>query len=870
MINKTLSEANAEGLAELLSKYTSDPAGVLHAVNNGNYKGLQKISIDSKLLDKIYVGKASPEEKALSDILVLSILRRILPVGEELFSHAQIYSTLRSLPNKKWKLDSIVSKIEKNSTFSDEVATTASLKRVLKDVAATTFKENSDTYKKLAETDPEAAEAFLAEEVQRFMNNKDLISTPTNWIRAGYVNRILRKATGRNIKTVDSVFQNVSPIRLPHVMASYRTMLLYKGILEKAFYIYNPAVRKFVDHLMAKTNMFTPFDALEKADTVARELLKFLTSNLKFDLDGEPLDISAPSDMTYYTSDTTLYGKDAWKQTFLEKLVKIANTEEENAFLNSIELRRDKSGILSAQMVADKVGDEELLEELKTEFERLTINSKELLPGYSGVSFARDLFKYSLMSNSMFFEKTGFSLIFPASWAVAFSEAMTARLNAVIPKNSVSTDINLAILQDKFAVQLLMNNPDLISRAERKPVVTRTVKMSWGNANVYKGVDNVNGQNVYFDLKIPTPYSEHSPRFIKLYNKEVYILKPTLGSNATYYIQLTENRTRAGYDFSLDSLDDSLDLEKLTSLDIPIVGASSLRNGVLTLPYNRFELEAGQKIAIYNRENLAEPKLIISKIENVTTQESEQRLRLSKVEEIPLTKEDKSLQIRKDYAQFISQRTGATLITPTIENYRANALKSNSVVLSNKEGAGYTNLPMLAAINPDSTVEEKEAMLKDLEQLLHSISAPHTNFFIDRDILEPLNSDPKLRRKAADLLHTFTSYTDAMVRTKNESGNIKFDEALKRVEMSVYNLSSQYEITYSETDEHFEITTGGVLNTVTAGDILYAGGETYYYTLDNRDGKITALQFTTPVFLQLPEEHDLTKFLETYTKVMNC
>lgn len=66
-------------------------------------------------------------------------------------------------------------------------------------------------------------------------------------------------------------------------------------------------------------------------------------------------------------------------------------------------------------MVADKVNDEEIVREIRDAFLSLATNKNPIAEGksYTRAEAARDLFKYALLTSSMYFERTGFALVFP-------------------------------------------------------------------------------------------------------------------------------------------------------------------------------------------------------------------------------------------------------------------------------------------------------------------------------------------------------------------------------------------------------------------------------------------------------------------------
>lgn len=460
--------------SDLLKKGTS-----IQAILKDSSESL-KLNVSSQLLEDIYTNNASKLDDILVGINLLSRMKQLLPVGEELFSHAQIYSTLRSLPNKKTRIDQILESINKFSVFTNEGRAKTNYDSLLKETLEDRFR-NTEEYKLFKdEKGEEAAEDYLRLRTSQFMEAANRESSLSNYyeaIRAAINSRVIRRTNSRNISnTSESAFDNVSPIRLPHVLSAYRVLLTLQRFIEDLFYVHNPSVKTFVKNLIQSANMFTEFEAAEKTEIVAKELIKYLSADISFRLDGTTFSTSV-ADETYNTSDKSYVGKEAWKQNFLNKLDKAKQKVDDNFFLESLEMRQ-KNGLTTLRILSDKTNDEEALEALREGFTSLVGNYDEIIPGYTYSNLAYDLFKYSAIHEGLFYERTGLSLIFPGRWLAAYSEALENRLKQVVPKHSSLTDINLRILRDSFLSQLMRTNPQLIRKTFSKPVVARTEKFS--------------------------------------------------------------------------------------------------------------------------------------------------------------------------------------------------------------------------------------------------------------------------------------------------------------------------------------------------------------------------------------------------------
>jgi len=104
VINALLKDSSnyTEELTDLLKeKYPRNYQLQLIKLQSKDTSFLASSKIDSRTLERIYTGEASKAEKFLHDLIVLENLKKLVPVGEELFSQAQMYSPLKGLPNKK-------------------------------------------------------------------------------------------------------------------------------------------------------------------------------------------------------------------------------------------------------------------------------------------------------------------------------------------------------------------------------------------------------------------------------------------------------------------------------------------------------------------------------------------------------------------------------------------------------------------------------------------------------------------------------------------------------------------------------------------------------------------------------------------------
>jgi len=387
---KSISALSDEALTEVLKEYTgkNSVASILSDIKEGKLMDvLENLDIKTEILDKIYVGKASDDLTLLSNAVVMASIHKIIPVGEELFEYAQIFGALRSLPNKKWKVDSLIDKIEKHNQFRDEVNTSSNIKAAVKAELLNNYKTQSEDYKLKFEENAEEADKMAEAEVSTATSGKNskLFGTLSASIRASFVNRVLRGGVNRTVERANSVFSNVAILRIPHVFATYKSLLQLKSILENSFAVYNPVVQNFIKALLKEANIYTGTDELEKVDIVSKELIKFLASNLTFELENKTFTTNIPDTIEYTTASQMLRGKEAWAQIFVNKAITLIDSPdlETNSFVRALEPSIENNGLSKLQIIGDKVNDEEVLEEIRDAFLKLTQDSTEISSGYT-------------------------------------------------------------------------------------------------------------------------------------------------------------------------------------------------------------------------------------------------------------------------------------------------------------------------------------------------------------------------------------------------------------------------------------------------------------------------------------------------------
>lgn len=733
---------------------------------------IRDIPINTDMLDEIYTGKATPLVKLLSDAAVLSTMKKLIPVGEQMFNYAQVFSLLRGMPSKKWKLDSIIDKIEGLVEFEGENAKKSSILSEYTNQAKEFFKDNDPEYQRLLSMDEEAADEYLEQEFSKVKDSDILFGTPRAAARASFVNRLIRGSVDTSqVNSASSVFEDNIVTRLPHVMAAYRAAVELRTLMEKAFRMHAPAVRKLAERIVDRANIFSPFDKLEKTDYIQKEIVKYLGSNLRFKLDGQDFSTEIPANTeTFATSTTIVSGAEAWAQRLIKDLGTLSSAIQGNEFLDSLEVAtNDATGLRSLKMLANKINDEEIVEQIRDDFGKLAISHPQI---------ARDLFKYALLTEGMYYERTGLALVFPDMWAAEFSQALEQRVDSIIPLADPITEYNLALLEDAFIYQFVRNNPDFVGYPrEGRAQEQGTVKNAKGyTEKIMRGEDD----GVFFDLRYPGTSYETMPKFIKYFSNDIYFRLDVPGRSSTYYVKVVEGANHSFYDFSPYELEKSLDLDKIAANKNPLISAIRITNNVYT--GEETNLPVGQLVWAFDKSASLVKEARVYRIEEegkeITVRNKKYyKYRLSNVSTVDLSKESQATTVRKQVTRFLPERIGNTVVITNIDDYLPivrNQVNARILTASPIISTNVINLPTGTVPSDISRTEEAE-LLKDLGAQIQSLDKDIT-YFVDANILEGLNNRPSLKSKVAEELYKKIAFLHPVL--KENTGEVKNNMAL--------------------------------------------------------------------------------------------
>jgi len=811
-------------------------AFVVTAVNSsdkasiGLYKHIHKIGTDSAVLDGIYTGDPlMMKYKAMSDVAALATLAKLVDMGNETFAYSRIFSLLRKMPSKKYNMDAIADMPLKYTDFKQVAVINADVKEQVKATLEKNFMESEEYTKLPTKEAKDAAVEELKKELDKpnAIYSEELKREQRNW----RLNRLSRNQLAQLMTpSAYSVFENVTILSIPHVYTSWKMLNNLIRVVEQTFAMHSPRVAQLAKNVISKLKTDDAWTSAEFQETIQNNFIKFLTSNLKVEIDGDLHDMAVDPNLTFTSSlGITFSGEEAWTQKFISEISPKLGTGASNKLLASIEEKterpsaNDKAKITSKKLMitADKVGDDEVLEILKRDFLAL---DKETQIG---------LFKYALITSGLYYGRTNFSLIFPVNFALGFDKALNARLETVITTSNIKTDINMRVIEDQFLYQFVRNNSNILSYISRlQPIVSSEQKTISGNTRrIFHGVDRpiyrgLQDSTIYYDLKFPKVEGIYYDSIIRRYGSETYIKlwTPPEETQFVYYRVFTVPLADKTYSFDDADLDIGLDLDRITHPGIALItNYRKIGKDVIQIYTSQADHAVGD--LIYLNPNVT--KLTELKAYEVKTVEEDKvsgstqtityRLIPKPERNIDLSHKKlvQELKDRPYYAEIGTSSASAEVVTSQKEAIlRANKKGTLSVV-----GTLTNPIPGVYSIDMTKSIEDIIVAVQNIPK--------SKKYVIDKTFIDTMFSTrPKEAVKVATALYAATGFEHSLVG-KDEQDieiQIKIDRAFRISDITATKLREGQTIPapvgglFEMRDEQFARP-----NTIKQGTIVYLG-----------------------------------------------
>lgn len=837
---------------------------------NTYIKIFKSMSPSMQVLEDLYTGKK--KDSSLSDYLVAKELSKLADIGDEFFTYAQLFSLLRTLPSSKARIDYLISRVNHYNEFSYlSTAKEAIGERIIASIKDQII--TSETYLNLKDSDPEAAQEFLNNQLKALKDSTLFKNTRTLRASSWFANRVMRSSGVMHVSpSSNSNFTNVVPLNIPHVFQAYKSMLTLNSILESGFFVYSPVLAKKLHDILkniGKIGSNKTIFSYSVLDQAANEFLKFISSNVSFNVDGVDVDLDT-SKMTerVVVRGVTYTGVEAWSQQFIKRLLDKKNSND--LVYNMEIITDDATGLHKLALTSDKVNDDEVRESLISSYEDLLIDSPQL---------ALDLFRYAILTQGLAYGRTALGRIFPSRLIVNFSKAMEERISVIKGGSDVDFMKNIEAIEDQFVHQYVSSDlSSLPFVAGLKPSTTSSYKKGGRSLSVLRGVDVVNEQEVYYDLKYPKAESTNYPKIIKRFDDKIYIKLDVNSDSYVYYRVFAIAPLHHTYSFSPSDLEKGLNLEILVNPNLNVL------YGVTPTASNAFQITGpqvvteGEIVYIPAYKGSTPIELIKGKITTITPIIRNEEVvavtySYSFMEKISLTNERKILENESIASPLdVASRESAVSVLPVSKIISRKS--KNSIVIAN-------DLSTLVAsdnvvILPINELTSNPSKIDDVLRLISSLPSK-ARYIAQENILGPLKvSNPVMARTVAQALMNSVSYVDPIlddvVFTTEERLFAEIDYLINRNEFIPYN-------SISHEGENIYVDLGAVpfsvKNKASEGRMLKMfnteNGVAYGYIKEITDNKAVVIPFGIPTLQALTQsKYSLDEFMDVLEKTQPC
>lgn len=659
-IFKLVEDYAPETLAEIKSIY---------AKSNDIRKALQVLDISLDYLNSSYKGYSN----IVADYVLFKEIKKLENLGQEMFDYATVFSLLRSMPNEKGVIDSVVETGLKYQELATEEATKrgdeeiASKKDQIREQVIKEKTESIESSQSYQNASPTRKEEML-KSIEEY---SDLIDSEVERrYQSSLVSRMIAGSVGKNFTpTSNSVFENMTIFTIPHVYTAWLVVKRLQYLIENTFAIHSTELKYYSDQISDALGIVYGRNAIRKL--VPQEFFKFVTSDMKLHLPQGTIDFKTdPTEAASVSNGRTssvVFGQDAWAHKFATEFEEFKSLyvamNGENEFLSSVEVSTDSKGSKVLRITADKTSNPETVLKIKEGYNQL-LKEESLKEGEIEIfpsAIALNLFKYSAISQGMFYTRTGFSMVFPISFSEAYSTELENHLSRVFEKDSLGridamkTKNNLNKLLDTFTYQLVRNNPAILPYRKDYPITITSYTTPTGDRRkVYQGEEN----GIHFDLSYNS--KDNPPRFISDYNKNAYILIGT-ENKKDYYRKITQKHNMQFYSFPLD-MNNLLDMSILSngSLQGTFIPKAYVNGNTIKFPFAYDIVNVGDPIFIHDYSSTSPDFIIKAKVTAASKSDVGYNYQIEYNGRVPLTTPIPSSEIEKLELLFQESASAAT------------------------------------------------------------------------------------------------------------------------------------------------------------------------------------------------------------------
>jgi len=422
-----------------------------------------------------------------------------------------------------------------------------------------------------------------------------------------------------NIKNPKFIFENVNPIKLPHINKAFFILKTLKSNIERLFFVENKALQTLSFKVLGTSGVKVWDRAEGETSLKIREnFIHYFMTGLKYTTpEGYEINHDMTNEEMYETANKEYVGTEAWNKRFVDEVLKLKLENPSNLFLKKLSVNKygqlvfpSLKNIKQADMLA-----------YQSDFEKLAVNGVFTKLQY-------DFVKYAVLNQGLSFGASNFSLILPDKIYEPLMEEFNKSLTE-LTANSDSFEKKLSQVLSNFTVQYLLNNGDRILTKVKFKETTPGV-----NGNIFVPKDS---------LKEPVLY-------LKVGSKMYY----NVGEEATNwkYAEIGYFSRYTQYQFKDKLFNENYSLNKAfdSSIITLKVKNNKPKNNIFENP-NQFV--KGQKIRLVNYSDISRLNMIEYTIEEVTKRGDKYSYKLSDSQEVSTILTDSEIMESKEFKQLV-------------------------------------------------------------------------------------------------------------------------------------------------------------------------------------------------------------------------
>jgi hypothetical protein len=423
-----------------------------------------------------------------------------------------------------------------------------------------------------------------------------------------------------NTKNSKFIFENVNPIKLPHINKAFYILKTLKSNIERLFFVENKALQKLSFSVLG-TSGVKIWDRIEgeTALKIRENFIHYFMTGLKYTTpEGYEISHDMTNEEMYEIAGKEYIGNEAWNKRFVDQVLKLKLENPSNSFLKKLSVNK------YGQLVFPSLKNVKQADILayQSDFEKLAVDGVFTELQYNFV-------KYAVLNQGLSFGASNFSLILPDKIYEPLMEEFNRSLTE-LTANSDSFEKKLSQVLSNFTVQYLLNNGDRILTKVKFQDTTPGL-----NGNIFVPKDA---------LKEPVLY-------LKVGTKMYY----NVGEEATNwkYAEIGYFSRYTQYQFKDKLFEENYSLNKAFDSSVVTlkVKNNKPKNNIFENPN---EYVKGQKIRLVNYSDISRLNMIEYTIDEVTKKGDKYSYKLVNSQEVSTILTDSEIMESKEFKQLVA------------------------------------------------------------------------------------------------------------------------------------------------------------------------------------------------------------------------